>query len=119
MRTGKRRCRIDFYIVQGAVDGTGYPIGKALWRSLWGDLTPERGDETTMADQRVVETYLTVSFDYLDLCEGDPPRLVSQQRLGGMAAEMDRRQFDIYSIKPDHINRRDVVCRFLERVSGA
>lgn len=117
-RNGKRSCLIEFYEGADTPDASGFPGGGALWKAIWGDITPERGSETTMASQRTIENYCWVSVDYLELCEGSPAALIGTQRLGAMRLVHEGRSYDIDSIKADHITKRDVVLRLVERGSG-
>lgn len=118
MRTGKRACPVEFWKKGLITDAFGDQTGEVLWRTLWGDMTAERGTELTISGERDVQTYLWVSFDYLDLCEGTPPRMVSPQALASMRLVHDGHDFDVDSIKPDYITRRDVVIRLVQKTSG-
>lgn len=118
MRAGRRRCLVTFFERTGALDSYHYPVGEVLWKTLWGDMMPERGAELEIAGGRDIQTYLWVSFDYLDLCEGVTPKLPPPQRLGAMRVEYEGDSFDIDAIKADMVNRRDVVLRLVQKSGG-
>jgi len=119
-RAGKRRCAISFYLGggDGDTEADGFVMDGPPWRTIWGDLVPERGAEIVLAEQRIAETYLFVSFDYLDFCDGAVPRLMPTQTITAMKAVYEGAQFDVDSVKADHINRRDILLRLVERISG-
>ncbi|MCT4492716.1 phage head completion protein [Bosea minatitlanensis] len=117
-RNGRRSCLIQFYEGADTPDESGFPGGGTLWKTIWGDIVAERGSETTMADQRTIENYGWASVDYLELCEGAPPALIGTQRLGAMRLVHEGRSYDVDSIKADHVTKRDVVLRLVERASG-
>lgn len=118
MRTGKRACRIELYRRGTTTDRFGDQSGETLWRTLWGDITAERGTELTVQGEREMQTYPWVSFDYLDLSEGKPPRLLDPQVLGAMRLVHDGVSYDIDSIRVDYIHKRDVVVRLTQKSGG-
>lgn len=118
MRAGKRRCLCNFYKRIDAPDSYRYPTGDFFWRAIYGDMMPERGAELTIAGGRDIQTYLWVSFDYLDLCEGTTPALPKSQVLASMRIEFEGESYDIDAIKADMINKRDVVLRLVGKSGG-
>lgn len=118
MRVGKRSCRVDLYRRGTVTDSFGDQSGETLWRTLYGDMVAERGAELAVAGERDVQTYLWVSFDYLDLCEGNPPVLVHPQTLASMRLEHADVSYDVDSIKPDYVTRREVVIRLVQKSGG-
>ena len=118
MRTGKRSCRIQLYRRGQTEDAFGDRSGQVLWREVWGDIVAERGTELTVTGERDVQTYPWVSIDYLDLCEGKPPKLLAPQDLASMILIHDDVQYDVDALKVDYITKREVILRLVQKSGG-